>query len=335
MLKCTNMNNEYKSNYIRTKMVKISEKQVLISRLKGSLQEDDITLPVNCNGFGRIRHFRICEYRDWMCNPLPNLPAAKALNIEPEPVLKTQVFQIAGCNWDCWYCFVDDDLKKCDPLRSKWFTTDELIDLLLKEKEVPKVIDLSGGQPDLVPEWIFWMMKSLEEHEMGEKIYLWSDDNLSTFFYWKYLTHEQRKYMSNYKNYGKVCCFKGYDKKSFKFNTLANEKQFDMQFEVFSNLLSENLDLYAYVTFTAPKNSDYKRSMAKFIDNLQNIHDKLPLRTVPLKIVDYIPTSHRLTKTHKEALSFQHILLGTWMQELHERYTAKELETPICDISLF
>jgi hypothetical protein len=40
-------------------------------------------------------------------------------------------------------------------------TTDALVELYASEALRPAVIDLSGGSPDLTPEWIPWMMRSL------------------------------------------------------------------------------------------------------------------------------------------------------------------------------
>jgi len=50
------------------------------------------------------------------------------------------------------------------------------------------MIDLSGGQPDLTPEWIPWMMEELNNRGLTDKVYLWSDDNLSNDYFWKYLS---------------------------------------------------------------------------------------------------------------------------------------------------
>ena len=96
------------SHHLRERAVELSGQKVLIARLSGSLQEKDITTQVNCQGFGRIRHFRLNRYEDWSQNPLPILPAAKALHHTPDSVLRAQVFQNAACNWRCWYCYVDE-----------------------------------------------------------------------------------------------------------------------------------------------------------------------------------------------------------------------------------
>jgi len=328
------MNQIENSKVIRSKVVKVPEKKILISKLKNSLQEKDINLPVNCDGYGRIRHFKIHGHEDWVKDPLPNLPVAKALNTEPRDILKTQIFQIAGCNWNCWYCFVDEDLRCGDQSKSKWFTSDKLIELYKRDSLNLQCIVLSGGQPDLVPEWIFWMMKSLEKFNLEKKVFLWSDDNLSTSFYWKHLTKKQRDYISNYENYGKVCCFKGYDKKSFSFNTSTRPEFFSEQFKIFQRLLSENLDLYAYVTFTSQPIDEYDVLVKRFVDDLQKIHDNLPLRTVPLKIVIYQPMNKRLNYLNRKALEFQHIVLNSWVNELDNRFSKKELDKPICDVTL-
>ena len=65
---------------------------------------------------------------------------------------------------------------------------------LLSEQEAPPlVIDLTGGQPDITPEWVPWMMEALIDRGLSNHVYLWSDDNLSNDFFWKYLTEEQIK----------------------------------------------------------------------------------------------------------------------------------------------
>ena len=98
----TYVDTERYSERLRTKAIRRPEKGILVSQLRDSHQETDITLPVNCNGYGRIHHFRIHQFEDWSPDPLPNLPAAKALGKPPSEVLRTQVFQIAVCNWHCW-----------------------------------------------------------------------------------------------------------------------------------------------------------------------------------------------------------------------------------------
>src|ERR1035437_1378640 len=112
-------------------------------------------------------------------NPLPIAPACKALGLDPPSVMTAQVFQNAACAWRCWFCFVPYNLLSADPKRGEWLTAEDLVQLYRKEPECPFVIDLSGGSPDLVPEWTPWMMRALADAGLDSSTYLWTDDNLS------------------------------------------------------------------------------------------------------------------------------------------------------------
>ncbi|MFH2111413.1 MAG: hypothetical protein ABIJ47_09165 [Candidatus Bathyarchaeota archaeon] len=319
---------------MRNKLINVLEKKILISKLDNSLQENDLTKPVNCNGFGRIRHYRMYEHKDWVFDPLPNLPASEALNKKTEEITLAQVFQLAGCNWNCWYCFVDNELRSGTMEKSKFFSPSELISAYLQEKNKPQVIVLSGGQPDLVPEWIVWAMEALESNKLDKTTYLWSDDNLSTDYYFKYLTSEQRDKIASYDSYGKVGCFKGFDESSFTFNTQTLGKKYHKQFEIFNKLRLEGLDIYGYVTFTSPNNHSLRNKMDKFVMKLSEIHDKMPLRVVPLKIVAYSPVAKRITTEYKRSLENQHEALKVWNQILEEKYTHNERKIEIHKVKI-
>ncbi|MDQ3132292.1 MAG: hypothetical protein M3Q99_16210, partial [Acidobacteriota bacterium] len=74
-------------------------RRLLVTKFSGTEQEKDFTEPANCEGFGRIRHFRRNSNNGWIPNPLPIDPACKALEITPTDTLRAQVFQNAVCNW--------------------------------------------------------------------------------------------------------------------------------------------------------------------------------------------------------------------------------------------
>src|SRR6267378_3524557 len=134
------------SELLRDRSVDVSGRQLLVSRLSGSEQEADIAAPVNCGGYGRVRHFRFATSPGWPQNPLPIAPACKALGISAPPAVMTaQVFQNAACGWRCWYCFVPDNLLRADPKRSAWMTPEDLVGLYGAEPERPRILDLSGG----------------------------------------------------------------------------------------------------------------------------------------------------------------------------------------------
>ena len=322
------------SSRLRGRAILLGEEKLLIARLSGSEQEKDLSAPVNCRGYGRVRHFRLQRYDDWSPNPLPILPAAAALHHSSHDGLRAQVFQNAACNWRCWYCYVDFDRLAADLRVSDYFTADELLDLYLAEPDRPRVIDLTGGQPELVPEWVLWMMRALRRRGLDETTFLWSDDNLSNRYFWEYLSSADRREIAQYPKYARVGCFKGFDPTSFAFNTAAAPELFEEQFEIFRRLLHEGLDLYAYVTFTAPPSAGLGGAVRDFVDRLQHVHPNLPLRVVPLKIDVFTPTNHRMTGERTRALEFQHEVHAAWVGELARRFTEAERAMPINEVEL-
>lgn len=322
------------SETLRARSVDIAGRRLLITNFHGSQQERDLTEPANCRGFGRVRHFRHARNGAWPPNPLPIVPACRALGLSVREELRTQVFQNAACNWRCWYCFVDFSLLAADPKRAAMLSAAELVDLYLAEPDHPPVIDLTGGQPDLVPEWVPWMMRELRARGLGDTIYLWSDDNLSNDYFWRFLNDEDRDLIATYPLYGKVGCFKGFDAESFAFNTKADPALFDRQFALMERLLSLGLDQYAYATFTTPVASGIRDGMARFIDRLQAIDENLPLRTVPLEIGVFSPVVARDVPHLNTLLLNQQLAVEAWQGEIERRFPSARRELPITDIPL-
>ncbi|MEJ0099378.1 MAG: hypothetical protein WDO12_06400 [Pseudomonadota bacterium] len=276
---------------LRDRVLNLEQRKVLISRLQGSDQARDLTVPPNCNGFGRIRHFRRATSKGWPLNPLPIDPATRALQLPTSDLLRVQAFQNAACAWRCWYCFVPFPMLSANPKLGSWMTAEDLIDLYAAEVDRPAVIDLTGGSPDLTPEWVLWVMRALRARGLDQSVYLWSDDNLSTDYYWRYLSAADRDEISTYPMYGRVACLKGFDEASFSFNTRADPASFSAQFDILRRLLEERIDCYCYATFTAPSGDGLEEAMIKFVDRLQNVHHNLPLRTIPLRIESFSPCS--------------------------------------------
>jgi uncharacterized Fe-S cluster-containing radical SAM superfamily protein len=308
---------------------------IRITNFTGSEQEQDLTEPANCDGFGRVRHFRRTTSPGWPSNPLPIDPAARALKLDAPDVLRAQVFQNAVCNWRCWYCFVDFQLLSGNDDHSRMLSAPELLELYRAEHDPPGVIDLTGGQPDLTPEWVAWMMRACRDAGIAERVYLWSDDNLSNDYFWSRLSPEERALLDAYPMYGKVCCFKGFDDRSFAFNTNAEPELFARQFELMGRLLSETmLDLYAYVTFTTPHPDGIAAGVADFVDRLQQLDRMLPLRTVPLQVSVFTPVKDRVAPEHERALALQHEAVQSWQQELANRFDDDERQRHISDVRL-
>lgn len=325
---------EQVSTKYRDLAVRLEKRELLITNLRETEQAQDLTDPPNCDGFGRIRHFRRGRERDWPDNPLPIEPALRALGRQSDDLLIAQVFQNAVCNWRCWYCFVPFSLLSAHPKYSAWMSADALLDLYLGLPDPPPMIDLSGGQPDLVPEWVVWMMEALERRGVVRRVYLWSDDNLSNDFLWRYLSNDQLQRLTSYPMYGRVACFKGFDAESFQFNTAADGAQFQHQFSLFRRLLSLGIDLYAYATFTTPAGDNLQEKMCRFVDALQEIHPNLPLRTVPLEIDVFTPVKGRLNAERRRSLDLQRDAVAAWRNELEGRFTSNDRSRSICDVPM-
>lgn len=330
----TTIDTEALSKTLRDKSLDHDGGKLLITNFHGSLQERDLTEPANCRGFGRIRHFRYTTSEGWPPNPLPILPACRALGLEERDELRTQVFQNAACNWRCWYCFVDFSLLAADRRRAAMLSASDIVDLYLAEPDRPLVIDLTGGQPDLVPEWVPWMMRELRSRGLDHTVYLWSDDNLSNDYFWRFLTDEDRELIAAYPLYGKVGCFKGFDAASFAFNTKADSALFDRQFELMGRLLTLGLDQYAYATFTTPYQSGVREGVARFVERLQSLDENLPLRTVPLEIRLFSPVAARHVDDLDAVLSNQYHAVEAWQEELQRRFSSPQRALPITDVPL-
>lgn len=322
------------SSRFRDRAIDVANSRLLISRIVGSQQMEDLTESPNCEGFGRIRHFRRAASPGWPSNPLPLDPATKALRLSPTDTIRAQVFQNAVCNWRCWYCYVPYNLLSGDIKNAAWMTARDLMDLYLLESEPALVIDLSGGQPDLTPEWIPWMMAEIKHRGLENSIYLWSDDNLSNDYFWQYLSDDQRALVAGYPNYGRVCCFKGFDHDSFSFNTRAAPELFDRQFQLMDRLLTTGIDIYAYATFTCANTKDIPSKIARFVDRLQLLAENLPLRTIPLEIQAFTPVQSRLNDSRQMSLAHQWVAIESWKRELQNRFGSAGETSNIVDVSL-
>jgi uncharacterized Fe-S cluster-containing radical SAM superfamily protein len=329
----SNLDTEKMSAHLRGRAIDLDKKSILITNFSGSEQERDLSEPANCEGFGRVRHFRLDAGKEWPQNPLPILPAAKALGIRPDSEIRAQVFQNSICNWRCWYCFVDFKLLIGDSKHASFLTCDKMLDLYLNQDNPPMMLDLTGGQPDLTPEWIPWMMEALKNRGLDDKIYLWSDDNLSNDYLWRYLSSEQIDLISSYPMYSRVCCFKGIDENSFSLNTKADPKLLSNQFELCKRLLEMKIDLYCYITLTAPTSTSFESAVPIFLDNVQRIDEMLPLRIVPLRVYDmFTPIHSRMTDEFKDMIAGQYKAIEVWNKELAARFSPEQLNLPITEV---
>jgi uncharacterized Fe-S cluster-containing radical SAM superfamily protein len=319
---------------LRAKAVDVPRRSLLMSKFGGSAQESDLSRPVNCGGFGRVHEFKNDHVPSWPWNPLPMEPASRRLNVPAGSLSKVQVFQNSVCNWRCWYCYVPYRMLGGNAGSAARVSADELVGLYLAEEQRCLIIDCSGGQPDLTPEWVPWMMDALRARHADDAVYLWSDDNLSNDYFWRYLSGAQRSLVREYRNYGRGCCFKGFDRESFAFNTKAAPELFDQQFELLRRHLDDGIDVYAYATFTAGGADGIGRKMAEFCDRLQAIHRNLPLQLIPLPIERYGVVARRVGQSYSRALEVQEEALRCWLAELDCRFSPIERAQPVTSVSL-
>lgn len=328
------INTDVVSARYREQSVDLCAGRLLVTNFHNTEQEEDFTEPANCNGFGRVRHFYRKTSEGWPENPLPIDPACKSLGLQPVDMLRAQVFQNASCNWRCWYCFVPFDLLAANRKYSDWLSPSQLIDLYLQQPDPPKMIDMTGGQPDLVPEWVPWMMDAVRARGLESEVYLWSDDNLSNDYFWRFLSDKEREVIAGYSNYGRVCCFKGFNAESFAFNTLAEPALFDRQFELMGRLLTAGIDLYAYATITTPSAEGIVEDVERFMDRLQALDKNLPLRTIPLEVEIFTPVQKRLDEAKRRALKNQWTAVEAWQKELERRFSSEDRARNVADVPL-
>jgi uncharacterized Fe-S cluster-containing radical SAM superfamily protein len=329
-MKSTSIDTDYFSERIRERLISPGKK-VLLANLNHTKEAEDAYTKINCKGYGRVRVFKDFKlHLHW--NPVFKKPLYR--NHPPIKELRTQAFQLAGCNWRCWYCFVDFGLLDGNKDKGQFFSADEILDFYLQESDRPHIIDLTGGQPDLVPEWSLWMLESIEKKGLNGKIYVWTDDNLSNFYLWKYLSKTEIDYIVKFPLFNRIACLKGYNYESFVFNTKAQPKDFDNQFQILKKLISSGFDMYSYVTFTTPSIKNLENEMRQFVDKLSTIHPNLPLRIIPLKIHGFRNTMLRAKDTHKESINLQVEVIKAWENELLYRFSTGELQKPFSQIKL-
>ena len=319
------INTHEHSEQLRRRGLNKEHEQVLVTQFSGSAQNKDLTLPNNCSGFGRVHHFRRNSSVGFPENPLPIDPAHHALQLPFENLVRVQVFQNAVCSWRCWYCFVDYNLLSGNLKHAAYLTADQLLDLYQAEEQPLPIIDLSGGQPDLIPEWVLWFTDAIRRRHLKGRVYVWSDDNLSNNYLWSNLSKEEIARLAEPTLYGRVGCFKGFDAASFSFNTNACPELFEQQFVIMKRLIKSHIDMYGYVTLTAPVSVGLRDKIVDFMDQIQErIHPKFLLRTIPLPIKEFTPTLSRMNDVHHRAISIQQEAVVIWKDELQKRFSAEE-----------
>ncbi len=311
------MNND---TILRQRAIDFKNKKIRMSRFEHSTQQQDMTLPSNCGDFGRVHHFKLHPSPNWIDNPLPHKPVSDYFHTPIPEILPVQLFQLSVCNINCWYCFVDKKLRAGNPKHSDFCDPTDLLRKAKAENQ-PNVIVLSGGQPDLVPEYNLWFLQSRERLGMEKSHFIWTDDNLSTDLFFETMTPAQMDYMLKRPGYARVGCLKGFDATSAAFNTRTNLKFFDDQMRRLKQLTQMGFNQYAYVTLTTPDIDRIDKRIGDFFDRIQTeIGEDFPLKMVPLEIYKYAVNSNRYKDI---AAQNQYRVLTSWVHQMNTRFKTK------------
>lgn len=316
------------SHSLRERAIKKESKQILVTNFLDSEQAKDAS-NINCEGFGRIRTLSQTPRPNWVNSCVRYRVASARMGLSDTESELCQVFQNAVCNFRCWFCFVDYKLLKGDFTHSAYLTVDDLLELFLREKSPARIIALSGGQPDIIPEWAPWFIKALLHRGLTNEYFIWLDDNLSTQFAWGYLTGEEWELMKWYPNFGRLCGIKSFTKERFFENTNVRPEFFDRQLDTLGRLVKEGMDVYIELALTTSDLSNLAKDMSDFFDLLQQkVHHNIPLRINPTQIREYSPNKNRILEIRRLALVNQYVVLNAFLEELHKRFSSSELALP-------
>lgn len=310
--------------------------RVLIANLAGTAEADDPYTVLNCGGFGRIRSFERFGFHAPLGDDIESTRTRAFLMRSDAPIFatQTQVFQLAGCSWRCWYCYVDEDRLSANPRIGSMLSAAELVELYIAETERPQIIDLSGGQPDLLPSWPVEVLRALSSRPECSRVNVRSEDNLTGRLLSEALPSDSLKELIETEFYTRIGCFKGFDEDSFKFNTRSEGRGYERQFVCARDIIDLGIPFFAYATFTGLDLTNIEQKMALFVDNLQRVHHNLPLRVVPLKVTPAAAWSGRELTDHALAESVERAAVDAWVEQICSRYTEAERRVPLSAIAL-
>lgn len=366
------INPEKRADLLRKTLIK--DKQYLIAQISGQGQDagDRKTLDV---------YFRYKDYLDPIANPnwfsvslekvwsskflglrdnFFNLPGEKKKKLEfqnppysaafrflgkkgdPRKYAKVFTFQVAGCNFDCNYCYVSTQLKSGNVKFGKYFSAKQIINQFLKIKEQREneewnVLRISGGEPlAIVPEIILDIQEEIEKR--CPQSYLWIDTNLSTSKYIKKFEKELREVFQK-KNVGMVGCFKGVNEKDFSILTGAEPKFYENQFETAELLINWGTDIYFYLPALIYEDNMEKK-IESFIKKLQKIHKNLPLRIEVIPIITHYPAAKRNIEEKTQqgrplSKVEQNTFFDLWYNKILPKfYSQEDLKKYCCEVNI-
>jgi uncharacterized Fe-S cluster-containing radical SAM superfamily protein len=286
--------------------------------------------------------------RDFMSVPLKevkkirfqNPPYAAAYRFEgkgedPRNYSKSLTIQVAGCNYDCNYCYVPKELRTASTRHGKYFTAKEIVETFLQARrdslEPLNVIRITGGESILVPEIIRDVYEEVEKMKL-ERIYFWIDTNLSTCKYLEDVESDLKPVLRK-KNVGIIGSFKGVTERDFSIITESEPKFYENQFETAKLLIDWRTDFYAYLPALVYED-DVENKLNSFIHKLMEVSKNLPLRVETDMIIEYaaaILNMHEKTKQGRPLpKTDQKLVFDLWYNKLLPRYYSKKMLNKFC-----
>lgn len=245
---------------------------------------------------------------------------------------KVFVVQVAKCNLDCWYCFVDKELREGkDGKFGGWFDADEVMDMW-RESGVP-ICRISGGEPTLAPDFICSMISQFEDiyNDGSENGLLWIDTNLSTG------THFIEKYkrsamsLAYQPNVAISGCFKGFCESDAEEATGVRGNLLKSQFDTAKALIEEtDLEAFFYVPgITHKALAEPQDYIKQFFHRMrEEVDENAPLRTYILEIKNYSPTVTSEWGEWSAYLPGGCRPIDVWQQLCREHYSPELLWLP-------
>jgi uncharacterized Fe-S cluster-containing radical SAM superfamily protein len=270
----------------------------------------------------------------------PPYSAAYRLNNEPKNYNKALTVQVAGCNYDCNFCYVPRELNSANLKYGKYFSAKEIIETFLKARKASKeplnVIRLTGGEVIIVPELIFDIYDEIEKRSLNE-VYVWIDTNLSITEYLEKIESDLKSVLKK-RNVGVIGCFKGVCKEDFSILTGAKPKFYENQFKVAKLLLDWKADFYAYLPALVYENN-VEEKIKSFIEKLRLLNKNLPLKIEVDMIIEYSSAVINIAEKVKQGRPMpktdQRLVFDLWYNKLLPKYYSKEmLKKFCCEVSL-
>jgi uncharacterized Fe-S cluster-containing radical SAM superfamily protein len=237
------------------------------------------------------------------------------------------VIQVAGCNLDCWYCYVDKMLRQGNSQNDegteigKWFTVPQVIDLFRASGK--KVWRVSGGEPTLAPKFLADMVYAV----FLENALLWIDTNLSGGDEFYDLVS---KIDWNIQEGAGICgCFKGFTRGDAAKSTRAGNNLLDLQFTSARRLVEDtSLNAFFYVPGIVTPEVTYKQIKEFFERMVEEVDPMAPLRTHILQINNYSSTKMIEWWSWQTIVEGQCRPIDAWKKLLREYYTPEQLWLP-------